>query len=485
MRPGTKLQVRVHALSKSLPKISNEQEEWAFKNMLNHLAYRTKKKTGCLDCGHVWASNDNRLLITKLVDTHVNCPACGTRLTIEDTRKKYYYQNRQYMSILDVREEFQIVRIFELWSQHKVGQPANWIIREVIQQFIIPNGKHEVVALNRSFSYYHHGFHGTLEIRQKKDISYKYDLWTNKMYPIIKVLPIYKRNGFKSKIDGVSAYLTFKNILNDPISETLIKAKQYGLLAARSGDKAGAIHRFWDSIKICLRAKYKIKGDDVITWLDYLELLAYFKKDLRNQVYVCPKDLKKAHNKLTAKKQAILKHEQIWNKYTDLVQYFNGDINKSLYNKPVPLQLEINRLDANKTERERQLKLKRERKKIDEAQEAYIKTKGAFFGIGFTNGNLTVCVLESVEDFFNESELLKHCCFANGYYKKPDSLCLSARIDGIPVETVEVSLADFKILQARGLYNNPSPYNKQIIDLVSKNLPIIRKKYKELKNVAA
>ncbi len=451
--------------------------------MFGHIAYRSKFKTSCMECGHVWASGDSSFLINKL-ETEVTCPACSVKLQVEDTRKKNMHQVKRYLSILDVREEFQVIRFFELWSNHTAGKEATYHAYEVIQQFINPDGKSEVIACNRNYySGYFSG--GSMEIRSRKDMSYNYDLWSEAMYPKIKVLPIYKRNGFTHKIDGVSPLLVFKNILRDNKSETLIKAKQYGLLAARIGDKSGVIHRHWDSIKICMRVKYRIAVKDVITWLDYLDLLDYFKKDLRNRVYVCPKDLKKAHNKLVAKKQAQLAHERLWNNYKDLVEFFDGDINQSLFTKLVPLQLEVNRLQANKTEVERQSKLKKERKKIDEAQESYIKSKGVFFGLAFQSGNITVAVLESVEAFFNESELLKHCCFANGYYKKENSLCLSARIDGVPVETIEISLTGMKILQARGLHNQPSPFNKQIVELVSKNMPAIRNKYKELKRLAA
>lgn len=70
--------------------------------------------------------------------------------------------------------------------------------------------------------------------------------------------------------------------------------------------------RYKPSFNICNRNHYIIK--DASMWEDYMSLLSYFGKDMRNAHYVCPKNLKTAHDKLLKIKQvreARLRQERI------------------------------------------------------------------------------------------------------------------------------------------------------------------------------
>ena len=71
--------------------------------------------------------------------------------------------------------------------------------------------------------------------------------------------------------------------------------------------------------------------------------------------------------------------------------------------------------------------------------------------------------------FFGAKVLL----WADG--KKPNSLCLSARVNGERTETVELSLIDFRVLQSRGLFNGNTPYHDRIIRLVESNANLFRR----------
>jgi len=64
---------------------------------------------------------------------------------------------------------------------------------------------------------------------------------------------------------------------------------------------------------------------------------------------------------------------------------------------------------------------------------------------------------------------LKHCLFTNEYYNRENSLILSAKINGISIETIEFSLETMEIIQCRGLKNKATEYNKRIIKLVQAN----------------
>lgn len=78
------------------------------------------------------------------------------------------------------------------------------------------------------------------------------------------------------------------------------------------------------------------------------------------------------------------------------------------------------------------------------------------------------------EKYANSDKDIDECM---DYYKKPYSLILSARsvTDGARIETVEVSLRSFKVVQSHGLQNSYTPYHDEIIKLVEKNMDIIKK----------
>lgn len=434
MKPQNKLQACVYAISQALPAITAKQKAWAFKHCLKHTAYRSKSKTACLDCGHEWPSKDNTLLIVNLVDKQCTCPGCGETLEIEDTRKKVTAQ-LEYMAILDTEDGFQINRFFELRSYHKAGKKAKMSIREVVQQYLQPDGKNEVVA--RNYGGMGHGsptFHGDLEIKDKRHLPNKFNVYPTGVYPDIDCLPVYRRNGFEGELYGASPYDLFTELLHDSKAETLLKARQGALLRTRvSSNKASAIYTHWDSIKICMRnGYYPVSGS---IYLDYLALLSYFGKDLRSPKYVCPADLKAEHDLLVALKQ----------------------------------------------QREAMARQKLEAKTIAEQESNYKKAKSKFFGIIITDKKLSINVLESVQEFLDEAVAHHHCIFTNRYFEKEDSLILSAKMDGKPIETIEISLSKMRIEQSRGLQNKTTEYHDEIVKLIKDNMHLIERMKKSRK----
>ena len=58
-------------------------------------------------------------------------------------------------------------------------------------------------------------------------------------------------------------------------------------------------------------------------------------------------------------------------------------------------------------------------------------------------------------------------------------LILSATIDGVRIETIEVSLKTFKVVQSRGVCNQNTEYHDRIINLVDSNMNLIRKRMRK------
>ena len=172
--------------------------------------------------------------------------------------------------------------------------------------------------------------------------------------------------------------------------------------------------------------------EDASVWCDYIDTLIYMGKDIHNAKFVCPKDLKAEHDRWQEKKDRKQEEERI----------------------------------------------RRQIEKARENEEKFRKMKSKFFGINFTDGLISVHVLESVEEYLQEGEHMHHCVFSNRYYLKEDSLILSATIGGKRVETIEVSLKNLKILQCYGACNKFTEYHKRIINLVNSNTDAIRQRMK-------
>lgn len=113
--------------------------------------------------------------------------------------------------------------------------------------------------------------------------------------------------------------------------------------------------------------------------------------------------------------------------------------------------------------------------------EDYIKEKSKFFDLKLSNGKIVVIPLKSLEEFKKEGEIMHHCVFSNEYFKKKDSLILSARIGKKHIETVEVNLKTLSIVQSRGVCNRNTEYHDSIIvKLVNNNMNLIQKCLKKV-----
>ena len=66
---------------------------------------------------------------------------------------------------------------------------------------------------------------------------------------------------------------------------------------------------------------------------------------------------------------------------------------------------------------------------------------------------------------------MHHCVATNGYYKRRDSLILSAKDkDGNRLETIEVSLKTMMVVQCFGKFNKTTEWHNDILDVMNKNM---------------
>lgn len=425
MKPRTKLHREVVDLASYLRPITQSQKEWAYKECLPHKGYANKSGVFCLDCGETFSLD----LVKRKKAT---CPNCQTKLTVELTQKRNE-EYRNYFAITDVMDDFQIIRNYELIAYYKKGSTVRYHLHEILQNWIQPSNENTLFGLLHYNSNNCDSWGGKMSIREGGKYYYnqsKYDVYPRKYHPDSRFKPEYKKIGIDHNLSGLTVHEAIKMIPNNPKLETLIKAKQYYLL---SKGESYQINTFWNTIKICLRNKYIVK--DVSIYFDYLDLLKYFKKDLRNAKYVCPKNLSLEHDKLMKKKRAIIAIEE--------------------------------------QERDR-LRVIERQKRLEVEIVQYIEHNKKFFDLEFKKGNISIKLLQSIDEFKDEGDELKHCVFTNEYYRRQDSLIFSARVNGKRAETVEVKIDKMKISQSRGISNQASKYNKEIVDLMTKNLSKIR-----------
>lgn len=425
MKPKTKLQKEVANLSDySLSNLDRSFDAWAIENCFERIAFATKKQICCLECGYRNTREDRK--------KRWICPNCHKRLKVVETQKRTMFLET-YVGVLDTLDRFQVNRFFLLRGRYKVGQAKDIQIEEVCQQWIDTKGKSVIYAQRHKVNYIQDFWTGEFEIRSNSSQYYwkhnLYNIIPSHYYPKMSIQPWLKRLGVKKAINSISLLDLMTKIQEDNRVESLLKMGQKELLRHYLYDSYRCfVDRYWKSICICQRNKYKVK--DATLWFDYIDSLVTLDKDILNPHYICPNNLREAHDVYLNKKRKFLKK---------------------------------------KRERE-------ERELIQSYEKKYMEDKLAFIGLNITKGDLVVSVLNSVQEFQDESDTLKHCVFTNHYFMKKDSLILSAKIRGISVATIEVSLQDWKILQCRGYRNSVPERNEEIISLVNKWLPTIQKK---------
>lgn len=438
MKPKTMIQKEVARLSATLRPISPKQTEWAYTNCVEHIAYRTKSgMLTCPDCGHTWKSGDGTLCDTL---EGCICPHCGAELKVQDTRRRTQ-KGVRYFCILTTCRRYQVIRVAQAHYSSKKGEPMKFYCTEVVQRWISPDGKVTDMALLRTFpSYYcdQWSLYSDMEVRPYNSLYDDVCKWSE-VYPLIRTIPQLRRNGFKGDFYGISPVLLFKRLLSDTRIETLLKSGEiedmkYFILNPHNAEM------LWASYLIARRHHYKINNLEL--WCDYLQMLNNLGQDIRNPKNICPADFIDAHDKAMRRIEAKRMKERNENE---------------------------RRWEAERRDRE-QRKLLEEKQREDD----FKAMKSKFFGLVISDNEITVKVLESIEEYYEEGKAQNICVFGAGYYTKAESLVLSARIGDRIIGTVEVDLQTLRMVQCHGKGNLNTPYHDRIVDLVNSNAQLIK-----------
>lgn len=418
MKPRNQKQQHIVELSGRLRPLTTPQMNWALNSTINHYGYRLKSgMCTCMKCGHEWLESRNGMCL---------CPECGTQLEIKDTKERVI-RDKSYFNVITTIEGYQVIRMFLMIVEMRKGMKAKPAFLEIGSYWIDCKGNTTVVGLQRTLGHYidSFAFGSPLEIRRDNEAFQRIsDEW---VYPRIKVTDTIKRNGFKGSCHHIHPVTLFQELLTDPKAETLMKANEIELLrylCARPTNKA-YIDTYWNTIKIANRNGYKVKDSQM--WMDYIKMLERCGKDIQSPRYVCPANLREAHDEYVEK---------------------------------------VNR-QRRKEQREK------DRQQAIEDKGRFEELKSRYFGLAMTDGEIEIHSIDSVDDYYEIGERNHICCGSAKYFLKEGTLTLTAYIGNKQIATIEISLDNFHIIQCRAFANGICEYTEQIAGIINANKKMI------------
>lgn len=421
MKPRTKLQKQVAGLFQKMRPLTEAQRKWADEKCFGNMGYLCGHKVWCERCGHVFEiENPTHSQIIGEV-----CPECERELKVELSRCRKRRRDSSF-SIITTCKGFQVLRFFEATLSAAKGVPADVSFQECFQNWILPDGRDVAVGLRVDVTNCCLRFiYSPFEIRESSHPE-MYTMEGKYLWPHTRIIPELRMRGWVPDWKGrtVTHYRFMKSLLMYPKVETLLKAGQYAL--AENAAQYGIPDDMWPSVRICIRRGYVVK--DASMWRDMVHILIRLGKDVRNHVYVCPGNLKEAHDRWDAKFREM------------------------------------------KVRRD----LEKMRESLAEKNAAYAERMKDILSINLTEGSLSIRPLQTLLEFWEEGEYMHHCVYSAKYYKRQHSLIMTARVDGKRMETVEVDTAEGVVKQSRGACNSTTEWHDRIISLVMKNMPKMR-----------
>lgn len=302
MKPKTKEEIKVWNLSSKLAPITPTQRKWAVNKIDFHYAYVNNRNSWCSECGQPL----NLSLSTRLVDildddqkTTV-CPHCGKKLVVKEHSLGSVHYDCAYVTVATTCSGYQVFRHFWIKKEARKHRQSEISIFETVQNWISDSGKSTVIA--RDVSIYGArcndcwNFNLPMSIKHKKHDYYGYDIYAinpDFIYPHKRIVPTLKRNGFKGDFFDIAPSVLASNLLNNPHCEFLAKTNQISMLRLVCNSHREIPYKF--AVNICNRNRYIIKDADL--WVDMMHALEYLGKDLHSPHYICPFDLRSAHDK--------------------------------------------------------------------------------------------------------------------------------------------------------------------------------------------
>lgn len=480
----TKTQVEIEGLAGRVPKLTDKQKEWAKGNFTYTIGILGTRQRECVcpECKEkvqFHASQNTQ---------NVRCPHCGANIRAYryfDSRGQKWtrngvnyggYGNHQdvFFQVMSAVGDWQVTRLFYMqrWIYLRKDS-TDWEFYEVCQAW--NNPKYSLTHF-RSLPKNGMGYHyNPYCLHQWRYECTNPDKWTYNKYiecdnelearraggqnyfNTDNICPIGKTISKSFKRMGLNA-TAFKSIKNltaigamerlsgknyKPMYETLLKGKDYAVFDHITDrcteDRAVA---YFTAVKICRRNNYDYKSN-ITEWLDLMSFVIKRGLDYHNPHYVCPADIHAEHNHYLEleRREEERREEQ---RRRERIERMHEQTKKDMKNK-------------------------------EKVEKEFIKRREMYFGLQIDSDLFTIVPLKSIDEFRYEGTYLDHCVFRCGYYKKESSLILSAR-DGHnnPIETIEINLNTFTIMQCYGVHDSHSALHDKIVKTMQENMWRVR-----------
>ena len=323
---------------------------------------------------------------------------------------------RYYHIIAEKHREYQVFRYFRI-EVHK-RKPTTC---QEMQQIWYGKGKETVIARRRtqyaidSFSPY-----SDMEIR-RLGFRYAYTnpsdigIWT---MDIVSLRPEWNRKdltqiGRLSQISSIQ-----KTRALSPYMDTLYNQHHDVFCKLLNSIGGFEMNECQKEIKIALRHHYTFPKPSI--WRDTISLAQQLHIETRNPYYCAPKDVTALHDQLLRRRIKMREKEEMERKMREIKKYENK----------------------------------------------YYKHIKPFLELMLKSANVVIVPLASVKEVYDEGKMMHHCVYECEYWRKADTLLLSAQVNGKHIETIEFNLKSFKVEQSRGLQNRNTEYHEEILQLM-------------------
>lgn len=354
---------------------------------------------------------------------------------LEWIEKRHEVGKTEYFAVYEAKGDWQVIRMFMYRSWTKKHEA----LHEPLRYWIKKDGGFVIEAKNRQClgNYYIDAWcwNSELAIRSNRGSRDVRDLYANYV-KVHSLIPELKRTGFHANCRiacGLKPFWLVHSLLTNSRVETFYKLRQTWL-TWKFYHYDELTETLWQSIRVALRHGYHWdKQKEINDWCDMIRDLEYLGKDTRNPHYICPAILDDAHQHWIEKARIKRDIEQI----------------------------------------------EEEKKEVLAYEQTFHKNREQFFGMVFKDKSLEIQIIPTAMGIKEEGIAMHHC--VGGYYNTPNSLILSAKIDGKRIETIEVRLSDYTLVQSRGLQNCRTKYHNRIVKLIEDNMGEIIKRNEEHK----
>lgn len=379
------------------------------------------------------------------------CPHCGARLKYKRDKCRLVFKSEHYLREAVVYGEWQVIKEYIVDAEHRSGKAVKYDIVPVYLWWFNPK-QHATLLLTRyltmmpAWARIPFAVGSAFHFRNPDARNYWHTRWKDTEVGGCRMLNFYRIRGIDAVKNYDLAELLRAYTAHDSILETLFKTGQgeAARLFIQEPRYRKKILTYWRSWVLARRHGFDIGAVGERMYLDYLDNLKMLRRDLRNPFYICPADFPEAHAEAAARCMKIMDRRQA----------------KAARTRHLREQAEsANRL-AQRTE----------------AIKGFAARVAKYAGLTISDEAITVRPLMSIEEFRDEGEAMQHCVYSNSYFARPECLILSARdAEGQRLETVEVSLRDWTVVQSRAYKNGITPMHDRIIGLVIAAMPEIKK----------